>query len=460
VNVPIALLHTSWGGSNIETWLSQKASGMSQDEWTQLMAADRARADSLRAALRVKIGGLPTADSGLLNGVASWAEPGLDESSWAELTVPGLWEQRGYDGLDGVAWYRSAVTLSSAQAMGPARLSLGPIDDNEITWVNGVEVGRTTGYSVPRLYDIPGSLLRPGRNVIAVRVSDGGGGGGIYGSPERVYLETGGNRVSLTGAWKFRVARVDVLPDGQRINKIPTVLHNAMLHPLQRVPIKGVLWYQGESNANNNQQATAYRGQFETLIRSWRSEWSGGGDFPFLWVQLPGFNKPDSVPPLTSTWATHRESMNANLALPNTGQAIAIDLGDADDIHPRNKVDVGARLARIALRLVYGKAVVSSGPTYRRHVIRDAQVIVEFDNVAGGLVSRGSDGRVGGFAIAGDDGKLVWADARIDGNRVIVWSDRVPNPATVRYAWSNNPSTASLYNRDGLPAAPFRTDKW
>jgi sialate O-acetylesterase len=152
--------------------------------------------------------------------------------------------------------------------------------------------------------------------------------------------------------------------------------------------------------------------------------------------------------------------MNANLALPNTGQAIAIDLGDADDIHPRNKVDVGARLARIALRLVYGKAVVSSGPTYRRHVIRDAQVIVEFDNVAGGLVSRGSDGRVGGFAIAGDDGKLVWADARIDGNRVIVWSDRVPNPATVRYAWSNNPSTASLYNRDGLPAAPFRTDKW
>lgn len=460
VNVPIALLHTSWGGSNIETWLSREALGMSPDGWQRLLAAERARTDSLANALRNRLGGLPAVDSGLVNGDAAWARLGLDESSWADIPVPALWERHGYDGLDGIAWYRSVITLTEAQAAGPARLSLGPIDDNEITWINGIEVGRTNGYSVPRLYDVPTSVLKPGRNVLAVRVSDGGGGGGIYGEPSTVYLETGGNRVPLGGSWKFRVGRVDVMPDGQRVNKIPTVLYNAMLNPLQRLPIKGVLWYQGESNANNDEQAAAYRAQFEKLIRSWRSEWSGGlGDFPFLWVQLPGFSPPDSVPPARSAWATHRESMTANLALPNTGQAIAIDLGDATDIHPTNKLDVGIRLARVALKSVYGKPVVASGPTYRSHVIRDGQVTIAFDNVAGGLVTRGYNGHVGGFAVAGADNRFVWAEARIEGDRVIVWSPNVTNPVTVRYAWSNNPSTASLYNREGLPAAPFRTDK-
>ena len=460
VNVPIALLHTSWGGSNIETWLSREALGMSPDGWQRLLAAERARTDSLRNAIRDRVGALPAVDSGLVNGDAAWAKPGLDESSWADIPVPALWERHGYDGLDGIAWYRTAITLTEAQAAAPARLSLGPIDDNEITWINGIEVGRTNGYSVPRLYDVPASVLKPGRNVLTVRVSDGGGGGGIYGDPSTVYLETGGNRIRLGGSWKFRVGRVDMMPDGQRVNKIPTVLYNAMLNPLQRLPIKGVLWYQGESNANNDEQATAYRAQFEKLIRSWRSEWSGGlGDFPFLWVQLPGFNPPDSVPPARSAWATHRESMTANLALPNTGQAIAIDLGDATDIHPTNKLDVGIRLARVALKSVYGKPVVASGPTYRSHVTRNGQVTIQFDNVAGGLVTRRADGRVGGFAVAGADGKLVWADARIEGDRVIVWSPQVSNPVTVRYAWSNNPNTASLYNREGLPAAPFRTDK-
>jgi sialate O-acetylesterase len=164
-------------------------------------------------------------------------------------------------------------------------------------------------------------------------------------------------------------------------------------------------------------------------------------------------------PPAQSAWATHRESMSAALALPNTGQAIAIDLGEANDIHPRNKLDVGARLARIALGLVYRNQLVASGPTYRAHTIRDGRVSIEFDHAGGGLVTRRTDGTVGGFAIAGADGRLVWADARIDGNKVVVWSDKVPNPVTVRYAWSNNPSTASLYNREGLPTAPFRTDK-
>ena len=461
VDVPIGLLHASWGGSNIETWMSRDALGMSTAEWQKVIAAERTRSESMRAALQARLGTLPVTDSGLVNAHAVWAAPDLDETGWSPVNVPSLWEQQGYDGMDGVAWYRVAVTLTAEESGAPAHLSLGTIDDNDITWINGVEVGRTNGYSLGRRYDVKASALRPGKNVITVRVSDGGGGGGLYGDPANVYVQTSSRRVALAGTWRFKVGRAEFGNDGQRINKVPTVLHNAMLAPLQRFPIKGVLWYQGESNANNDEQARAYASLFQGLIRSWRSDWAGRvGDFPFLWVQLPNFNRPDSVPPARSAWATHRESMTSALSLPNTGQAITIDLGDAGDIHPRNKLDVGKRLAWVALKSVYHQDVVASGPTYRTHMITDGRVSIEFDNVGGGLISRRNDGRVGGFAIAGPDQKLVRADARIDGNRVIVWSSRVPNPVAVRYAWSDNPAEASLYNRDGLPTAPFRTDKW
>jgi sialate O-acetylesterase len=222
-----------------------------------------------------------------------------------------------------------------------------------------------------------------------------------------------------------------------------------------------VIWYQGESNANNVEQAAAYRTLFPQLISSWRHEWGGErGDFPFLWVQLPNYGPIDSIPPATSGWATLRESQTAALALPNTGQVVAIDLGGADELHPRNKQDVGTRLALKARTVAYGQSLVSSGPTYRRHVVRDGRVVIELGDVGSGLVSRASGGAVTGFAIAGEDRQFVWADARIDGDRVVVWSDRVPNPIAVRYLWTNSPPAPVLYNREGLPAAPFRTDAW
>jgi sialate O-acetylesterase len=333
------------------------------------------------------------------------------------------------------------------------------IDDDDITWVNGVEVGRTTGYNLRRLYSIPQRALHVGRNVIAVRVVDGGGGGGINGAVSLAFANR--TRRSLAGQWKFKVGEVSFRPDGQRINKLPGVLYNKMLHPILRFPIKGVLWYQGESNANNMEQATAYRAQFDVLIRSWRGDWrSGDGVVPFLWVQLPNFGTPDSAPPASAAWATQRESMAAALSLPRTGQAIAIDVGDATNIHPRNKQDVGARLARVAEKVVYGQKPIASGPTYRSHRVRGDTVIVEFTDVASGLTSRSNDGRVGGFAIAGADHQFAWADARIVGNHVEVWSERVKNPVAIRYAWANNPDRANLYNSEWLPAAPFRTDRW
>ncbi|HEY4955526.1 MAG TPA: sialate O-acetylesterase [Gemmatimonadaceae bacterium] len=264
-------------------------------------------------------------------------------------------------------------------------------------------------------------------------------------------------------------------PDGQHINKIPTYLYNRMLHPLLPFPIRGVIWYQGESNANNDAQAMAYRAQFVTLIRSWRREWESGPaategrqELPFLWVQLPNYGPIDSLPPLHAGWATLRESQAAALSLPATAQVVTIDVGEANSLHPRNTQEVGRRLALAARSVAYGEHVIYAGPTYRRHEARGGRVTVEFDNVGGGLVSRAPFApraeplrdRVLGFAVAGADRRFVWAEARIEGDHVVVWSDAVPNPVAVRYAWANSPENPSLYNSSGLPAPPFRTDDW
>ncbi len=457
VRVPIGIINTTWGGSNIQTWISREAQLLNDSAWSAIQQGEVNRDRAVRDSLHAVLGStLPEVDSGLAGGVARWADPALDERDWKPIHVPAYWESQGYPGLDGVAWYRVDFALDSAQIQSGVSLTLAAIDDDDITWVNGVEVGHTSGYNVRRSYNIPAAALRPGRNVLAIRVSDYASGGGIN---ESATLLVGGTPTSLDGSWKFKVGRVTIGTDGQRINKIPTVLYNKMVYPMLPLSIKGVLWYQGESNANNAQQAMEYRSQFATLIRSWRREWSSGrNEFPFLWVQLPGYGKPDSVPQSQPGWALQRESMEAALALPKTGRAIAIDLGGAAELHPRNKEDVGARLALVGRKVGYGESVDPSGPTFQSMTTRGDTAILTFAHVGKGLVARG--GEVGGFAIASKDQRFVWASARIVGNRVYVWSDRVQSPAAVRYAWANYPEKANLYGANGLPAAPFRTDHW
>jgi sialate O-acetylesterase len=336
------------------------------------------------------------------------------------------------------------------------RLGLGMIDDSDVSWVNGHEVGRTdNAWNRARLYDVPPSALRAGRNVIAVRVQDFQGGGGIHGDPGLLFVESGGRKRPLAGTWTFRVGAVALDFEGQK-NQVPTLLYNKMIHPLLPYPIAGAIWYQGESNAYPG-AAMEYREQFAAMIADWRRRW-GVGEFPFLWVQLANYMAPDSVP-AESDWAVLRESQGAVLRVPRTAQVIAIDLGEAGDIHPRNKQDVGARLALAARRVAYGEDIVHSGPVHRRHRVEGGRVVIEFDHAGGGLTSRRGAGP-GGFAVAGSDRRFVRAEARIEGDRVVVWSDRVPHPVAVRYAWGDNPVMASLYNREGLPAAPFRTDTW
>ena len=458
VDVPVGLINVSWGGSRIEPWMSASSLGFGAVRMAEILAGERAYEREVLDRIRARAGVLPDRDAGLVDGRALWADPELDDSTWDALGVPGRWEEAGYEGMDGVAWYRTSFELTADEARAGLRLGLGNIDDSDISWWNGHEVGRTTlAWNRARVYDVPASFLRAGRNVVAVRVEDTGGGGGIWGEPGLLYVEVSGRKRSLAGTWRFKLGVVTVNMEFHK-SQVPTVLYNKMVHPLLPYPIKGVLWYQGESNAGPG-DAVAYRGLFRALIEDWRTGW-GLGNVPFLYVQLANY-LPASVEPPESSWALLRESQSAALALPMTAQAVTIDIGEPNDIHPRNKQEVGRRLALAARKLAYGENVVFSGPVYRRHEVEGGKIVIDLAHVGRGLVAKdAAGGRLVGFTVAGADGRFVQADAAIRGDRVVVWSDAVPSPVAVRYAWADNPEGSNLFNAEGLPASPFRTDDW
>jgi sialate O-acetylesterase len=335
----------------------------------------------------------------------------------------------------------------------------------DTTWVNGVKVGthnESGQWQIARKYKVPAGIVKRGRNVIVVQVLDTGGGGGIYGEPEQMNLRQAGTdaAISLAGPWRHKVgydlASMPPRPQAPawfNNPNAPTVLYNGMIAPLIPLGIRGAIWYQGESNAG---RAYQYRELFPLMISNWRQDW-GQGPFPFLFVQLANYmaTQPE---PADSAWAELREAQMMTLSLPNTGMATIIDIGEADDIHPRNKQDVGKRLALWALAKTHGKAIGWSGPLYRSRKVRDDEIVVHFDHVNGGLVAQGGQ-PLKGFAIAGADRQFLWADARIEGDTVVVRSDEVSRPVAVRYAWADNP-VCNLYNGAGLPASPFRTDDW
>lgn len=455
--VPIGILNSTWGGSRIEPWMSASSLGLSGSEVDSMAAADRRQMRAARLKLESLIGEFPTVDRGLVDSVAVWAQAEFDDSAWSDISVPSTWEQQGYERLDGVAWYRTTFELTATEASTGVAIGVGAIDDSDSTFVNGAFVGgmQASAGSVRR-YEVAPGVLRVGTNTLAVRVVDLGGNGGIVGDSVALFVESGIHRRPLSNEWKFKVGRASISADAGK-NHVPTLLFNAMIRPVHATPVKGVIWYQGESNTGSVRDAVAYSELFQTMILDWRTHWNQP-DLPFLWVQLANFMAADAEPKLQSEWATLREAQSDALALPNTGQAVTIDIGDANDVHPRNKQDVGARLALAARRVAYGEDVVHAGPTYVSHEVRGDRVIVSFEHVGTGLVGA-RDGSVAGFAIAGPDGKFYWADARIGGETIAVSSSHVNNPVAVRYAWGNNPSRANLFNREGLPASPFRTDR-
>jgi len=457
IGVPIGIVNATWSGSNIETWISRGAQKITDSAWSAIERSERTHDDAVRDSLRAILGPLPASDAGLIDSKAVWADPSFDDTSWRRITVPAYWESQGYPGLDGIGWYRTTFDLAPDDIPQGIMLTLAGVDDDDIAWVNGVEIGRTNGYDARRRYFIPDSILHAGHNVLAIRVADGGGGGGINGDVTLVLFN--GTRRSLNGQWRFKVGLVEIHEDGQRINKVPAILYNKMIHPILPYSIKGAIWYQGESNSNNDAQAIAYRDQFRTLITSWRKDWTGADPaFPFLWVQLPSYGKADDTPPLHAAWALQRESMDGALSLVKTGRAITYDLGEADNLHPRNKEEVASRLAAVAMRVAYNSTMQISGPKYAGFSRYADTLVVSFTHLGGGFVVR--EDSVGGFAIAGADKRFVWANAKIVGNKVYVWSSRVPKPVAVRFAFDNNPDRARLVTLGDFPTEPFRSDRW
>ena len=463
-HVPIGLLVSSWGGTPAEAWTSAEGLktlpefGATLTDFarrrTLLMADQQAFETSQRSFFK----NIRTYDQGYLPGGQTWAAPEFDAQAWSQMTLPGLWEATpGLNTYDGIVWFRKEIDLPAAMAGQPLTLSVGKVDDVDSTFFNGVRVGSTSGYDTPRVYQIPAALVRPGRNVIAVRVLDTGGGGGIWGEAATLNLTGLGGALPLAGPWQYKVGLdpknlpVPVFPGGGQ--QAPATLFNGMIAPLIPFALKGAIWYQGETNAERAEQ---YRTLFPAMITDWRRRW--GQEFPFLFVQLANF-RAARPQPAESDWAELREAQAQTLALPRTALATAIDIGDPDDIHPHNKQEVGRRLALAARRVAYGdKAVVYSGPTYAGMTPTGAAIRLKFKNTGAGLLVK-NNAALQGFAIAGTDRKFYWATARLDGNDVLVESDQVKTPVAVRYDWADNPN-GNLLNKEGLPALPFRTDTW
>lgn len=457
--VPIGIIDSTWGGSRIEAWTDAATQGLDAQAVVRQAREAQARDQAAVAETHARLARWPQ------KGVdtSRWNQADFDDRDWDNIAVPGLWEGGGYNGMDGEAWYRASFTLSAAEAKAGIVLGVGRIDDSDITWVNGQQVGETRmQYNLPRQYSVPAQALHAGVNRVAVRVQDFGGGGGIHGDAGEVFVQPqGAAKRPLDGAWKFRPTQVSVAMIDDK-NQYPALLYNQMIRPLQPYPVRGAIWYQGEANATAA-DAYRYRDQFAAMIGQWRSDWKQPA-MPFLWVQLANFVSGSDVPGDSagagSPWALLRESQSHTLALPATAQAVAIDIGDPNDIHPLNKQEVGRRLALAARHVAYGESLVDSGPVYRAAKFKGREARVEFAPSASALAVRGGGDAAHGFELAGADRRFYPATAAIRGDAVVVTSDAVAQPQAVRYAWRDSPEQADLIDRDGLPASPFRSDSW
>ena len=346
--------------------------------------------------------------------------------------------------------------LTKEQASSEVLLSLAKIDDKDVCWVNGVEVGSTNTNSETRKYKVPASALKEGKNAVVIKVTDNNTNGGIYGNAEDLFAQAGKSKISLAGDWKIKFTEISARLYTVGPNDYPTLLFNGMINPILPYGIRGAIWYQGEGNASRAKQ---YQRVFPNMITDWRNHWQQG-DFPFIWVQLANYMKPVDQP-AESQWAELREAQTMTLKLPNTGMASAIDIGEASDIHPRNKQDVGKRLALNALKITYGKDIVYAGPTYQSMKVEGNKVFVSFVNTGTGLKVNNKYGYINGFSVAGADKKFHWAKAILmSDNTVVLYSEKFQSPVAVRYGWANNPEDLNLYNKEDLPANPFRTDSW
>jgi len=458
-HVPIGLINTALGGSPVEAWMSEdalkkfpsayeEAQKFKNDELIkQIETSDKKRSDDWYKELNDK-------DKGISENSLNWSQSNIDESDWNIMEIPGFWANQSIGNVNGAVWFRKEIEAPKSMVGKPAKLYMGRIVDQDFVYVNGELIG-TTGYQYPpRRYELKPTVLKEGKNTISIRVINNSGSGGFV-LDKPYYLAVGNDTIDLKGKWKYKLGAV--MEPSQAPTFIrwkPEGLYNAMIAPLINFKIKGVLWYQGESNTSNPSE---YAKTFPALINDWRQKWNQG-NFPFLFVQLPNFM--EAYPePRESNWAALRQAQLETLSLPNTGMAVAIDLGEWNDIHPLNKEAVGNRLALLARKIAYGENnIYASSPIPSNSKFKKNKVIISFENVGSGLMIKNGT-ELKSFAISNDGVHFVWAKAKIIGNKVKIWNENIVNPTVVRYAWDNNPSDANLFTNEGLPSTPFELKK-
>jgi sialate O-acetylesterase len=450
---PVGIINASVGGTPIEAWTSEEGfrdfsstlSVIQKNKDTAYINSFNRRPTPTR--------NNPPVDMGL-TGPVKWSDPAYIPKGWRTINIPGYWEDQGIKDLNGVVWYRKEIDIPAQMTGKAAKVFLGRIVDADELYINGKSVGNTTYQYPQRRYKIPSDILKPGKNLFVIRVSNNAGKGGFV--PDKPYcLFSGNDTIDLKGTWEYKVGMV--YPSfgggpggGISYQNQPAALYNAMVAPAINYTIKGFCWYQGESNAGKPEE---YASLQTAIINDWRNKWNQG-PLPFFYVQLPGFMDYNYLPS-ESNWAVLREAQRKALSVDNTAMVVAIDLGEWNDIHPDNKKTVGDRLAIAAFNKAYGETVVYSGPMAEGLTIEGNKLIIRFTATGSGLIT--NDGETPAeFAIAGADKKFVWAKARIEGNQVIVWSDQITDPVYVRYAWADNPVNPNLYNKEGLPASPFQ----
>lgn len=444
--VPVGIIDSNWGGTPAQAWTPakrlQSVEGyeeeaievLSEPNWEQKLT--RAQKEN-----EIRWSRLIDQTELLKYGVH---EEEFDDSEWNTIELPNL------EALQDYVWFRKTFSVESVD---DAVLSFGNPGKFTVAFLNGQQIYYKIWSDEPKLIDIDKKLLNEGENVLAIRTVEDWDNRVFIGSENDFWISIGNQKIDLSDTWMFSNTVEPELGDYILYEHSPGFLYNSMIHPMAGFGIKGAIWYQGESNVGHYYW---YRELFSSMIEEWRAIW-GLGDFPFLFVQLANFLE-RAEQPQDSYWAGLRDAQTQTLSVPNTGMATIIDIGEADDIHPRNKEDVGYRLWQSAKRIAYGEEIVHSGPMYKEHIINGSSIELSFDFIGEGFVLKGANKPLS-FEIAGDDKTFYWADARIEGDKIIVSSEFVANPVAVRYAWADNPEV-SLYNSEDLPAVPFRTDDW